>query len=599
MRIRELLKTASFTFAELVSRSSTADSAKKLSADEPDEAEYKSISAKTGHLSRLHILGRGASFAISLLLCLALPTTIYGADQFDELDFAYTDEASLIKGELITLEVHGMTRVSITDPEIADIVDANSEELLIVGQDIGQTALFIWDEEGKHTVMIYVINQGLDVIKSRIQKLFDAADIHELTIGTNAQEGKVVISGEITDRKRDLFDQIVEQFEEDMINLVVDEKIEDLVQIDMQITDLNTTLQKSLGIDWATGGTAGINPTYEESVRSAAKVDGHISDFFQIGHFRRTGQLIAQVNALITEGKGRVLSKPKLVVISGEEASFLVGGEVPIRTTTFSDTGSSQENVEFKEFGISMTITPTIINNRIDIVMNLEVSELDASTASSVSEDVAFSTRSASTHLYLDDGQTIILAGLIRNSESLSETRIPYISKIPVLGLLFRSKSNPVADKDEELVIALTPHILTQRGNTREEVSKGNRQATPQQMLRSRKFSYQKPAPYYMGVPKEMTGYVHDVQQKISQAISYPSEAKQYGWEGTVKVGMLILNDGTLAFALVKESSGRDVFDEVAISTTKQLAPYMAFPSDTDLQELSMTIPIVYSLEKN
>ena len=62
---------------------------------------------------------------------------------------------------------------------------------------------------------------------------------------------------------------------------------------------------------------------------------------------------------------------------------------------------------------------------------------------------------------------------------------------------------------------------------------------------------------------------------------------------------MLILNDGTLAFALVKESSGRDVFDEIAISTTKQLAPFTAFPSDTDLQELSVTIPIVYSLDNN
>jgi len=431
---------------------------------------------------RIRELLKTASFAASLLLCPTLPATIANADQFDELDYAFADEASLIKGELITIEVHDMTRVSITDPDIADIVDANSEELLIVGKEIGQTALFIWDEEGKHTIMIYVINQGLEAIKSRIQKLFDAADIHELTLGANAQEGKVVISGEITDRKRDLFDQIVDQFDEDTINLVVDEKIEDLIQIDMQITDLNTTLQKSLGIDWSTGGTAGINPAYEESVRRD-KSDGHIRDFFQIGHFHRTGQLIAQVNALIIEGKGRVLSKPKLVVISGEEASFLVGGEVPIRTTTFSDTGSSQENVEFKEFGISMTITPTIIKDRIDIVMNLEVSELDASTASSVSEDVAFSTRSASTHLYLDDGQTIILAGLIRNSESLSETKVPFVSNIPILGLLFRSKSNPVADKDEELVIALTPHILTQRGNTRgEDSSKGNRLANSQQM---------------------------------------------------------------------------------------------------------------------
>ena len=96
-----------------------------------------------------------------------------------------------------------------------------------------------------------------------------------------------------------------------------------------------------------------------------------------------------------------------------------------------------------------------------------------------------------------------------------------------------------------------------------------------------------------------MTGYVRDVQQKISLTIVYPPEAEQYGWEGTVKVGMLILKDGTLAFALVKESSGRDIFDEIALNTARNAAPFLAFPSDTDLQELNVTIPIVYSLNKN
>jgi len=538
-------------------------------------------------------------FATSFLVCFALTATISDADQFDEFDSAYTDEIILSKGELITLTVRGMTRVSITSPEIADIIDASSDELELVGKSSGQTALFIWDEGGKRLIMIHVVKQNLAYVKNRIQKLFDDADIHEVKIRPSRLEGKIIISGEIPDHKRGLFDQITGQFYEDMINLVVDEKIEDLIQIDMQITDLNTTLSESLGIDWTTGGSAGINPAYVESVRTN-KVDGHIRDFFQIGHFYRTGQLIAQVNALIIEGKGRVLSRPKLVVISGEEASFLVGGEVPIRTTTFSDTGSSQENVDFKSFGISMTITPTIIKSRIDIIMNLEISEIDASTASVISADIAFATRSASTHLYLDDGQTVILAGLIRHTDSDSVTRIPFVSKIPIFGLLFRNSSNPVPQQDEELVIALTPHILTRNGQPIEKgVSKSENQTNTQQMVRSRRFSYQRPAPYYMGIPKEMTGYVHDVQQKISQAISYPLEAQRHGWEGTVKVGLLILNDGTLAFALVKESSGRDVFDEIAISTTKQLAPFTAFPSDTDLQELNVTIPIVYSLDNN
>ena len=83
--------------------------------------------------------------------------------------------------------------------------------------------------------------------------------------------------------------------------------------------------------------------------------------------------------------------------------------------------------------------------------------------------------------------------------------------------------------------------------------------------------------------------------QAVSETLNMVA-ALQYGWEGTVKLGVLILNDGTLAFALVKDSSGHDVFDEVALNTAKKLAPFSAFPSNTDLQELNMTIPIVYSL---
>jgi len=109
------------------------------------------------------------SIAISLLLCLVFTATISDANQSDEFDSIYIDEIRMIKGELVTVKVYTMTRVSITNPEIADIADANSDELLIVGKAIGQTALFIWDEEGKRTVMVYVFNQDLNIVKNRIK----------------------------------------------------------------------------------------------------------------------------------------------------------------------------------------------------------------------------------------------------------------------------------------------------------------------------------------------------------------------------------------------------------------------------------------------
>ena len=99
-------------------------------------------------------------------------------------------------------------------------------------------------------------------------------------------------------------------------------------------------------------------------------------------------------------------------------------------------------------------------------------------------------------------------------------------------------------------------------------------------------------------VPQEMKDYVRELQKQIAQNVVYPKEAEQYGWEGTVSLGLLILRDGTLAYALVKESSGHEIFDEYALNTAKNIAPYGSFPSGTKLQELKISVPIIYSLKR-
>ncbi len=535
-----------------------------------------------------------SSLGLALGLLLTMPGS--AADVSDVLDSSYLDEVSMIKGEIISVKVNALTRVSITNPAVADIVDATDKEILLVGQAKGRTVLFIWDDYGKRTVMVYVYAQDLDIVKSRMEKVLKIAGVHEVKLSINEQEGKIYITGTVPAHKKGKFNEVLGPFSSHFVDLSAKEVINDLVQIDLQITELSETLSESFGIDWATGGISGFAPQYSETVPT---FDGSVGDWFKIGDFTRSGQITAAVQALVTSGKGRVLSKPKLVTLSGEAASFLVGGEVPIRTTTFSDSGSSQENISFKSFGISMSVTPTIKREKIDVTMNLEVSEIDASTATTVSSDVAFSTRSASTRLLLDNGQTMILAGLIKHLESETQSKVPFLGDIPIVGLIFRSKVNPIPEYDQELVISLTPHIIRQTKPTDEEdASTQGAEGISWQAPGEGELVRTKAASYYLGIPKEMTGYVSGVQQKISQSIMYPQEARRNGWEGTVKLGVLILNDGTLAFALVKESSGHEVFDEVALSTAKRLAPFSAFPSDTDLQELNMTIPIVYSLSQ-
>jgi TonB family protein len=527
------------------------------------------------------------------------------------LDSTAVDDVHILKGELVSLSAHTLTRVSVSNPSVADIVKAEENEILLVGQGAGQTALFIWDADGKRTLMVYVTSQDLAVTKDRLEKLLKAVNIEEVILEINEQEGKIVVSGDIPAHKKEQFDQVVGSFGEDVVNLAKKEEIEDLIQIDVQITELSTSLSKSLGIDWSTGtqttsgnnitttSSGGFIPVYGEIFPA---LDGSVGDYFKIGQFQRTSNsaLIATINALVDEGEARILSQPKLVVVNGEEASFLVGGQIPIRTTTSSGS-TAQENVVFRQYGISMTITPEIKKEKIGIVFTVEVSDIDAANA--VGDDVAYTTRSAQTQLYLDEGETIVLAGLIKQNRSQSISKVPFLGDIPVVGLLFRNKSNPAADQDLELVISLTPTILA-KNRSSERAAGADKNKTPASEGDVGRVggldmdSGGKIAPRHVAIPKEMEEYVSSVQQKIAQAIMYPQEAQRHGWEGTVKLGLLILNDGTLATALVKESSGHEILDENALKIAQNNAPYAIFPADTDLKELNVTIPIVYSLKK-
>ncbi len=512
------------------------------------------------------------------------------------------DEIFMLKGELETFKLSSLSRVSISDPGVVDIVEADDKHLLLIAKGLGKSPIFLWDKSGKRTIMVYVVANQLPIIKDRVEELFVTAKIKGISVDINDKEGKVVLSGEVVKTEEKDYTSIIEPFKDDVLNLVHIVDKSDLVQVDLQVTELNETLQNSLGIDWSTGGISGIAPAYKETVPSS---DGSISDFFKIGDFNRTGQLIAAVNALVTQGKGRVLSKPKLVVVSGKDASFLVGGQVPIRTTTTSNSGAVQENISFRDYGITMKVTPTIIKDKIDLDLNIEVSEIDASTATTISDKIAFSTRNATTHLYLDDGQPIVIAGLIKQSTSESVSRVPFISKIPVVGLLFTSKKNPVANLDQELVISLVPHRLTNREEEDKNAANAAKIITKEQPVLAVAPSIEPPAaavvPFMEDLvsSKDIEAYVQCVQQAIAKSFSYPQEARENGWEGTVVLGLHILNDGTLAVASIAQSSGYDVFDKHALNVARKTSPYGKFPANSDLQEVDVVIPVVYSLHSN
>ncbi len=150
-------------------------------------------------------------------------------------------------------------------------------------------------------------------------------------------------------------------------------------------------------------------------------------DLFKIGNFQRTTPLEATVNALVQEGKARLISKPRLVVVSGKQASFLVGGEIPIENTTTNSTGTSQTtSTTYSQYGVNLTVTPTIREGKIDVLLNVDIRDVDNRRQFVDQSGTLLLLRARlQTDLLMDNKQTIALAGLIKYADSVTSDRGP------------------------------------------------------------------------------------------------------------------------------------------------------------------------------
>jgi len=553
-------------------------------------------------------------FALFLLYIPHLSADEKSSDESAVLD--------MITGDIQTITVHNLTRVSVTDPDTADIADAQSDKISVLAKKPGDTILFLWDDKGKRSVKIRVANEDLDGIKEKIQRLLDEAKITGITLDENMDIGKVVLEGAISKDDKARLDDTLDPYSDNLLNLVKIEKNEDLIEVDMQVLEIDTTFEQTLGIDWSNTAN-GLSLTYgEQGVPLGLKA----KDLFKIGNFERTTPLQATINLLLQEGKARIISKPRLVVVSGKQASFLVGGEIPIESTTTNTTGLTlTSNTTYAQYGVNMTVTPTIRDGKIEVILNVDIRDVDTSPPTGTN-GIAFITRTASTNLLMDNKQTIALAGLIKHTDSVNVNAVPYLSKIPVIGTLFRSTATP--NTNTEMIVILTPTVMTDKKiadhqlamPTPEERNADNEVNTKYESEPLPSWPAAKatvtptaapivtpteiPATISREVPSPkvvspealsaMTSYARMVQIRISKAITYPKMTSK-SLAGTVKLKLHILKDGSLDSEEVIESSGNNVLDQDALQAAKAAAPYDVFSSGISDNDLLFTIPIVYN----
>jgi pilus assembly protein CpaC len=424
----------------------------------------------------MRISNRVVRVCFLILIAVAAPGGVLFADDMPPV--------RLLVGRSAVIDIGApISRVSLTSADIADAMVTGNNQLLVNGKMPGTITMFVWERAGVRRQYEIIVQRDLAQLNEQMSKLFPGEAIEAQSNGKSVVLSGIVTSKDAADKAMNVASGYVEKAG-DVVNLLKlqETQASNQVLLRVRFAEVNRSAMTELGVSLFTSPT-GIKNTIARTTTeqfpspgfdalSWTKANGDFgsdvtsaegkftfSDFLNLFLFNQKYDVGALVKALSNKGLFQSLAEPNLVAESGKEASFLAGGEVPIPIAQGSG-GNVAISVQYKEFGVRLSFTPTVIGNRVHLKVKPEVSTLDYSNGVVLQgfRIPGLSTRRTETELELLDGQTFAIAGLMNNTMNSTLSKIPGIGDIPILGLLFKSKA---AQKNQtELVVMITPHIL-------------------------------------------------------------------------------------------------------------------------------------------
>jgi pilus assembly protein CpaC len=378
-------------------------------------------------------------------------------------------------------------RVSVADPEIADIVLISNREIYINGNSAGVTNVSLWGKQRFSSARV-TVEPDISILKEKLFKVLPREKI-----AVEAAGDTVVLSGEVSgptaqETALSLAVPYAGGKKDKVVNLLHVGGVQQ-VMVSVRVAEINRSVGKQIGFNFSYSSTDGKNfgATMLDRLSVLTNLERNLTSVTKPGLLANGGGagdgLISSSQALSTgvnalfggvsgglfwaaffdllkqQGLGRILAEPNLVTTSGQEASFLAGGEFPIPVPS----GLGTVSIEYKKFGVGLIFTPTVLdNNKISLRVNPEVSELDFSSQTTVVVQgfivPALRVRRTTTQVEMKDGQTLAIAGLLSDQYRTVVNKYPVVGSIPVLGTLFRSKN--FQKSETELVILVTPHLV-------------------------------------------------------------------------------------------------------------------------------------------
>jgi len=381
------------------------------------------------------------------------------------------DITELYVGEIKILQVDGIKRIAVGNASLLSTSLLTNGQLLIIGEATGDTNIHIWFNDGSEDDKTVRIKEGYGTLAHKADEVRTLLkDVNGLNVRVVGE--RIVLSGRIDQTYEEALGTVAGAFPE-IMDLsqkldptqydVLDLPNNKMVFMNIKITEFNKNYLETLGIQWD-------NPI--SGPAAALALDAVDNDVFRVqsqspslsgldpgaataplGYFGIATEISSRINFAVNSGHALILAQPRLATRSGGEASFLAGGEIPLQTT--NSLGSS--NVTFKEFGISLTLKPEVDqNDNIRASVSTEVSAVDNSVA--VQGIPGFLTRKTTTDISMHSGETLVISGLINQQASKDIARLKFLSDIPILGELFKSKT--FRDQKSELVIFVTPTVF-------------------------------------------------------------------------------------------------------------------------------------------
>jgi pilus assembly protein CpaC len=416
-------------------------------------------------LRRRRHVGAPLRYLAAVLACafVGLLTTSPGSAQQETAETLSTEGSISLevrKGRVIRLPRPAAT-VFVADPEIADVQAQSASIVYLFGRRTGSTSLFAVDENDQLLLRTAVtVQHNLSGLRQGVLQLLPG---NEITVGT--VDNSIVIDGMVeTPTQSQELRELAERYLGDNESLLYRVRVAAPTQVHLRVrvAEVSRDVLKQFGINWE---AIFQNGDFTFGLVTGRAVSDGVGNFLRapqgdsaFGSFESGDDVVnTAIDALVEEGLVNILAEPNLTALSGETASFLAGGEFPIPI----DSDENGITIEFKEFGISLAFTPTVLNsNRISLRVRPEVSDLSEKGAIDIGglRIPALATRRAETTVELGSGQSFMIGGLLSSDIENQVSRTPGLGDLPVLGTLFRSTR--FRSNETELVILVTPYLV-------------------------------------------------------------------------------------------------------------------------------------------